>query len=71
MSGNLTIWNYSVQPTPGKAALVIFYSMNGLITKFRTKVIDKNQVNQLLYASSYEGKQSKPESNSSIFKDFV
>lgn len=53
MSGNPTIWNCKVQPTPGKPALTKFCNMNGPITQFRTKT------SQLLYGSSYEGKQSK------------
>lgn len=45
--------------------------MNGPTTKFRTKTTKRqNQVNQLLYASSYEGKQNKFESNSVFSKNF-
>lgn len=44
--------------------------MNGLTTKFSTKIIKRqNQVNQVLYPCSYEGKQNKLESNSGVFKD--
>jgi hypothetical protein len=37
MPGKLTIWICSVKPTPGKAALVKLYSMNGLINKSKLK----------------------------------
>lgn len=46
--------------------------MNGSTTKFSTNIIKRqNQANQLLYPSSYEGKQNKLESNSGVSKEFL